>query len=41
MRGLPGFFFDDSGDDCLPSIVAVAEVEHSMVDAPNGFAKGV
>jgi hypothetical protein len=38
-------FFDESGNNCLPSVVAVsvakAEVEHSMVDPPNGFAKGV
>jgi hypothetical protein len=35
-------FFNESGNNCLPSVVAVsvakAEVEHSMVDAPNRFA---
>jgi hypothetical protein len=38
-------FFDESGDNGFPSGVAVAvaeaKVEHAMMDAPYGLAKGV
>jgi hypothetical protein len=38
-------FFDESGDDGFPSGVAVAvgeaKVEHAVMDAPYGLAKGV